>query len=394
MTKTILLGLVLFMSTSQSPAAGPPRGQAEDDQPASPAKPQGPTVDADGTVHIPAFEVPLSSYMSAVAKRRFIDRVEQAKKLSIDQAKNPSAKDRSSSASITKSRERVDNELRPAVERAKAHYPVNVEEQKIGGVRTHIITPRDGVSVRNRDRVLINLHGGGFQVGAVWHGIAESIPVSGVGKFKIITVDYRMAPEYKFPAASEDVASVYRELLKQYKAEGIGIYGCSAGGVLSAMAVAWFQKEKLPAPGAIGIFGAAAFGDFYSPVGPGSWGGDSPYTAPALIGGRPLQLHAAPAMPPDAYLSNVDLANPLVSPALSPAVLAKFPPTLLITGTRAFDMSAAVQTQRELTKAGVEADLHLWDGMGHCFFLDDDVPESQEAYDVMAKFFDKHLGRP
>ena len=56
-------------------------------------------------------------------------------------------------------------------------------------------------------------------------------------------------------------------------------------------------------------------------------------------------------------------------------------------------MSAAVQTQRELTKAGVEADLHLWDGLGHCFFLDVNLPESQEAFMVITKFFNSHLGK-
>jgi acetyl esterase/lipase len=74
-------------------------------------------------------------------------------------------------------------------------------------------------------------------------------------------------------------------------------------------------------------------------------------------------------------------------------MMSKFPPTLLITGTRAYDMSAAVQTQRALTKAGVKADLHVWDGMGHCFFFDVDLPESQEAFAVMTKFFSTRLGR-
>ena len=55
-------------------------------------------------------------------------------------------------------------------------------------------------------------------------------------------------------------------------------------------------------------------------------------------------------------------------------------------------MSVAVQTQRLLTKAGVEADLHLWDGMGHCFLKDIDLPESQEAFEVIARFFDMRLG--
>ena len=81
----------------------------------------------------------------------------------------------------------------------------------------------------------------------------------------------------------------------------------------------------------------------------------------------------------------------MVSPVTSPEILKHFPPTLLITGTRAMDMSSAVNTHRELVKAGVDAELHLWDGHGHFFFGNIDLPESREAYDVMAKFFRKHL---
>jgi acetyl esterase/lipase len=74
-------------------------------------------------------------------------------------------------------------------------------------------------------------------------------------------------------------------------------------------------------------------------------------------------------------------------------MLARFPPTLLITGTRAYDLSAVVETHRQLVKNGAEAELHLWDGMNHCFFFDVDLPESKEAYAVIARFFGKHLGK-
>src|SRR5581483_976376 len=83
---------------------------------------------------------------------------------------------------------------------------------------------------------------------------------AGLGGFKVITVDYRMFPEHKFPAASEDVAAVYRALLQHYKAADIGIFGCSAGGILTAQSVAWFQTHGLPRPGAIGIMCASAGG--------------------------------------------------------------------------------------------------------------------------------------
>jgi len=352
--------------------------------PTDPEELERTTVDVGGTVHIPALAIPLSRYMSPEAKQKFID-----------DARNPKLPT-GANASIAKMRIDVDDYYRPIVDRARAVYPVKIEEGRLGGVPTQTITPKEGVAPKNRRRVLINLHGGGFVVGAGLGGLAESIPVAAVGKFKVVSVDYRMAPENGFPAASEDVVAVYLELLKKYQPADIGIYGCSAGGILSAMATAWLQKEKLPTPGAIGILSAGAFGSFAGPPeDSNSWGGDSRFTGPPLVGEAPLPVDAPmleSLLGPMNYTGSASKEDPLVSPALSPAVLAKFPPTLLITGTRAYDMSAAVQTQRELTKAGVEADLHLWDGLGHCFLIDVDLPESKEAYAVMGKFFDAHLG--
>jgi carboxylesterase type B len=106
------------------------------------------------------------------------------------------------------------------------------------------------LNAANRGRVLINLHGGAFLWGAHSGGLVESIPVASVGKLKVISVDYRQGPEATFPAASEDVAAVYTALLKRYEPQNIGIYGCSAGGVLTAQSVAWIAAHGLPRPGA------------------------------------------------------------------------------------------------------------------------------------------------
>jgi hypothetical protein len=160
----------------------------------------------------------------------------------------------------------------------------DIEEQIIGGVGTQIVAPKSGVSADNCTRVLSNLHGGGFVLGAGLGGSAESIPVSAVGRFKVISIDYRQAPEHSFPAASEDVASVFTELLKQYPAKNIGIYGSSAGGILTAMTVAWLQKKKLPARRFDG-----------PPSEPNTWGGDSRFTAPPLVGQMPSPVSGVPA---------------------------------------------------------------------------------------------------
>ena len=76
----------------------------------------------------------------------------------------------------------------------------------------------------------------------------------------------------------------------------------------------------------------------------------------------------------------------------SPALLAKFPPTLLITGSRDFTLSSVLHSQALLAAAGVDTELHVWDGMWHSFFSDPEMPESREAYAVMVRFFDRRLG--
>ena len=91
----------------------------------------------------------------------------------------------------------------------------------------------------------------------------------------------------------------------------MGIYGCSAGGLLTAMSVAWFQQHGLPAPGAIGIFCAGA-GGFD--------GGDAPYLT--LPVGEARMRSAAPAAPLG-YLKDANPADALVAPVLHPEVLAK-----------------------------------------------------------------------
>jgi epsilon-lactone hydrolase len=331
-----------------------------------------PYVSADGESHQAPIVVPFSSFASPQARDAFIGIFAGTHEAPPD------------TADIQTRRAFYDRFNSALAARAKELYPVKVRRQMIGGVPTEIITPADGIAPREQGRVLINLHGGAFLWGEGSGGEVEAVPIAGVGKITVITVAYREGPEYKFPAGSEDVASVYRALLKQYRSESIGIYGCSAGGILTAQALAWFQKEHLPTPGAAGIFCASV----------GRFGGDSSYLGPAITAQPPLRGSTEGNLSFTPYFSDASLADPLVVPMDSKEVLAKFPPTLLIAGSRDFTVSSVTQADIELTKAGVETELHIWDGMWHSFFSNPDLPESKEMYSVVVKFFDRHLGRP
>jgi monoterpene epsilon-lactone hydrolase len=328
------------------------------------AKPQ---VDADGTVTTVGARFPFSTWASPQALKRF-------QEILLEDKAAPGIAD------PLASRKFYDKINSDRARRMRQLYPVKIEASSIDGVPVDIVSSADAKS--DAQRVLINLHGGAFLWGAGSGGLVESIPVASLSKIKVISVDYREGPENTYPAASEDVEKVYRALLQHHKPEDIGIYGCSAGGALTAQSIAWFQDKGLPAPGAIGIFCAGVV----------SMDGDSTYVGPMLMGQsvplpNPSRWGALP------YFKGADFMSPLVLPGNSAAVLAKFPPTLLISGTRDMALSSVLRSDELLTEAGVSTELHVWEGMWHSFFSDPELPESKAAYAVMARFFDRRLGR-
>ncbi len=324
----------------------------------------------DGTVVVPAHEAPSSNLMSPEGNASRVEHILTERSLkgrSIDET----------NAAL----------FGPRLDRAKALYAVDIRDETIGGVHVRIYEPKAGVAPAMRGRVLLHVHGGGF-VGCFNEcGGLEAIPIAAVAGVKVISIDYRLAQQAAFPAASEDVAAVYREVLKSTPARRIGLYGCSAGGLLTAQSLAWFQIHGLPAPGAAGVF--CAGGD------PGM-GGDSRLTGMILGDGEAPdpQPVAAPAGPPRlGYMRGAAADDPAAFPAQNPATLAKFPPTLVIVGTRDFALSSAVSLHSRLVASGVQAQLNVWEGGRHAFFYDVRVPESREVYKVVADFFTARLGR-
>ena len=135
-------------------------------------------------------------------------------------------------------------------------------------------------------------------------------------------------------------------------------------------------------PGAIGAFCGFGMGI----------GGDAAHTGPALMGSGPMKGVDSGNLSSEGYFKDVAATDALAYPILSESVLHGFPPTLLIAGSRDFTASSLYRAQQALTNAGVDAELHIWDGMWHAFFFDPDLPESQEVYRVVTQFFDRHLG--
>jgi acetyl esterase/lipase len=264
-------------------------------------------------------------------------------------------------------------------EEALKRFPVKVVEATIAGVRTDVITPLE-TPPANQHKVLINLHGGGFITDS--GSLIEGIPIANLTKIKVVSVYYRLAPENPFPAAVDDVVAVYKDLLKSYKPHDIGVFGTSAGAILTAEVTVKLKQLGLPLPAALGIFSGLA--DFSRPA-------DSQQLF--ALNGFSGNLSPQPTDRPhdSSYGGKTDPKDPVLSPLF--ADLHGFPPTLLVTSTRDLLLSNTAIFHRSLLHYGVDARLVVFEALPHAFWYHFQLPETQEALEMMARFFNDNVGK-
>lgn len=283
--------------------------------------------------------------------------------------------DESGEAKLAQQRALADATEERLAKDALALYPADVQRATIAGVPVRVITPKDGAA-EHRDRVLINLHGGGFV--ADWGSLTESIPIASLAHTTVISVLYRLAPEHPFPAAVDDATAVYRELLKTRRPTAIGIYGTSAGAILTLETSANLRRVRLPLPGALGVFSGT--GDLTR-----RGDSDSLFSVTGLAG--PLESNGQRFL--EEYVGKADRHDSVLSPLWGD--LRGFPPTLFISSTRDMLLSDTALAHRAFLRAGVAAQLIVFEALQHGFWNDPKLPESQEADRAIAQFFDTHL---
>ncbi len=317
--------------------------------------------DPDGTAHITRV-VPMPASVSPEA-RKWLD--------SLDQQKVGPPETLAERRTHTDAWRKIDSA------EARRLYPVNVEETNLAGVRTDIITP---LASAGSKRVLINLHGGGFNSDS--GSLIEGIPIANLAKIKVVSVYYRLAPENPFPAAVDDVVAVYKELLKTYPPHSIGIFGTSAGAILTCEVAVRLKQLGLPLPAALGIF--SGLGDF-------SRVGDSRQLF--TLNGLPGRMEPIDPnhLPDNEYAGKTDRKDPVLSPLF--ADLRGMPPSLLVTSTRDILLSDTATLHRALLRAGDDAQLVVYEALPHAFWYHFQLPETKEAVELMAKFFDEKVGR-
>jgi acetyl esterase/lipase len=279
-------------------------------------------------------------------------------------------------AAANASADKVDKTIPAMLERLH----VTMHPATMNGVRVFVLTP-NVVAPEHRDKLLIHVHGGCYELFPGESGTTEAIIMAGLGHYKVISVDYRMPPEGYFPAALDDAMTVYKAVLKTTDPKDVAVFGTSAGGALVLEMMLRAKQEGLQLPGAI------APGTPMSDV---TKTGDSFYTnekVDNVLVSRNGFCDAATLV----YAHGHDLKDPLLSPVYGD--MHGFPPAILTTGTRDLLLSNTVRVHRKLREAGVDAQLEVFEGLSHAQYqFDDRVPETKEAFGEITEFFDKHLG--
>lgn len=260
------------------------------------------------------------------------------------------------------------------------HNGATFEVREIAGVRTYFVTPKK-LNKRFTNRVFVHTHGGAWVFGGGDSALREAVWLAtGVG-VKVVSVDYRRPPLHPFPAAVEDAVAVWRAVMKDQKASETAIFGTSAGGNLALATTLKLKELGEPLPGA--IFAGTPATDLENIS-------DTWHTMVGLDPLGPRKGMMAGCF--DLYIGDADPSSPLLSPVNGN--LKEFPPTILISGTRDLLLSDTVRMHRALRGAGVNADLHVYDGQTHGDYMQNllrDVPEGADAQREISEFFNKHL---
>ena len=258
----------------------------------------------------------------------------------------------------------------------KAEAGVSLERLNAGGVAAEMLSRPDS----DPGRVTIYVHGGGYVIGSVQtHRLIMGSLVGSSGG-KVLGLEYRLAPEYLFPAPVEDTVHAYRWLLAQgYEPSNIALAGDSAGGGLVVAALVALRYLGEPMAGA-----GFCISPWVDMEGNGASMISNAEVDP-VVQKEGLEFMAG------VYLGDHDRRAPLAAPLY--ADLRGLPPMLLQVGGDETLLDDSTRLAELLKEAKVPVDLQVWDDMFHVWHAFAPVlPEGKQALDQAGEFIKKHTG--
>lgn len=258
---------------------------------------------------------------------------------------------------------------------AGCSVPVTCEKVSASGVDGEWLVPTDAP----RDKAILYFHGGGFRIGSVASHRDLAARVADATGCRVLAINYRLAPEHRFPAALDDALIAYQYLREQgLRPADMAFAGDSAGGnlVLGTMLAARERGLPLPAAGAL----------------------MSPWTDLTASGASyqsraeadPIHQRAMILALAKNYLGkDGDPRDPLASPLC--ADLTGLPPLLVQVGDRETVRDDSTELAARAKSAGADVELQVWDGMIHVFQMFPEIPQAREAIASLAVFLRNHL---
>ena len=254
--------------------------------------------------------------------------------------------------------------------------PARYSRVNAGGVTAEWVAA-DGAS---DSRVVLYFHGGGYIIGSPRTHRPMMAHLSRDSAARVLSLDYRLAPEHPFPAPVEDAVASYRWLLQEgFDPSRIALGGDSAGGGLTVAALVQIRYLGLPVPAA---------GVCVSPWVDMEGLGESMETraeADPMVGRENLMVSAK------TYLGGADPRAPLAAPLY--ADLRGLPPLLIQVGDAEVLLDDSTRLAGIAREAGVKVQMDVWDDMIHVWPLFAPIlPEGKQAIAQAGEFIKKHTG--
>lgn len=244
------------------------------------------------------------------------------------------------------------------------------------GAKIYRVSP-EGRAGRRAQVAYFDIHGGGFVAGGGEMCMVLAQLRALESGIEVWAVDYRLAPQSRYPAALDDCIAAYRRLLQAHKAADIVVAGASAGGNLAAALMLRARDEGLELPAALLMLTPAV-----DMTGAGDTRETNKYYDVNLYGGS--------GDGPESYAAGSDLKHPYLSP-INGDFSKGWPPTLLGSGTRDLLLSDTVRMHRALRRAGIQAELHVIEAGPHGGFMGS-APEDHELLAECRRFCNEAWG--
>ena len=246
---------------------------------------------------------------------------------------------------------------------------LTVEEFDLDGMKCEWIKP---VKPHIKKTIILYCHGGGYMTGSAFYSRSITYKLAEAANKEIFCFNYRLAPEFKFPAPLEDAIKAWDYLMYLgYGARDIVVIGDSAGGNLALTLTMKLKEQGRRMPGGLVLF--------------------SPWTdMTGTSKSYATKANVDPVLSPEyiqraveSYAPGEDVRNPYLSPRF--ADMSGFPPVYIQVGTNEILYGDSVALNKKLLEANVIVNFEAFKGMWHVFQMTP-LKAASEAIDKAAEF--------